>query len=67
MSLWWRLRVSRGYDGRQSVARARGQILTGNCFLCVKLTALEEADLVRGQTICLRTPKTSVLVLVLLI
>lgn len=32
--------------GCGSVARARGQILTGNCFLWVKLTALEDADLV---------------------
>lgn len=32
--------------GCRSVARVRGQMLTGNCFLCVKLTALEEADLV---------------------
>lgn len=32
--------------GCGSVARVRGQILTGNCFLCVKLTALEDADLV---------------------
>lgn len=32
--------------GCHSVAGVRGQMLTGNCFLCVKLTALEEADLV---------------------
>lgn len=32
--------------GCRSVARVRGQILTGNCFLYVKLTAQEGADLV---------------------
>lgn len=32
--------------GCHSVAGVRGQMLTGNCFLCVKLTALEEAELV---------------------
>lgn len=32
--------------GCGSVARARGHILTGNCFLWVKLTALQDADLV---------------------
>ena len=32
--------------GCGSAARVRGQIQTGNCFLWVKLTALEDADLV---------------------
>lgn len=32
--------------GHQSVTRVRGQMLAGDCFLCVKLTAPEGADLV---------------------
>lgn len=55
-------------NGARHGTRAQGQILTGFCFLCVKLTALKKLTLSqRPEHIYLRTPsKTGVLVLILL-